>query len=324
MAEKIVVVFGGSGFLGRHVVRELASRGWRIRAAVRRPASANFLKPLGRVGQIEIAQANIRYRPSIAEALEGANAVVNLVGILSKEGSQTFDSVQSAGARNIAEMSARAGIETLVHVSAIGADPHSDSDYARTKAQGEQAFREYASGTTILRPSIIFGPQDDFFNRFASMAQTAPALPLIGGGKTRFQPIYVDDVAECVAKALDDPQKYGGQTYELGGPEVKTFKELMQLMLKIIGRRRVLLPVPFPVAGMMGSIGDAVSMLPFVKAPITADQVKLLKQDNVVGRTGEDVGTIADFDITPETLEAILPTYLVRFRKQGQFTEVEA
>lgn len=321
MAEKFAVVFGASGFLGRHVVRELAARGWRIRAAVRRPANANFLKPLGRVGQIEVVQANIRYRPSIAEALSGADAVVNLVGILSKEGQQTFDGVQAGGARNVAEMSTRAGIETFVHVSAIGADPKSDSDYARTKAEGEQAFREYAPRTTVLRPSIIFGPQDDFFNRFAAMAQTAPALPLIGGGKTRFQPVYVDDVADCVAKALDDPKTYGGQTYELGGPEVKTFKECLQLMLKIIGRKRLLLPIPFPVAGTMGAVGDAVSALPFIKAPITADQVKLLKTDNVVGLTDEDLGTIADFGVQPETLEAILPTYLVRFRKQGQFTD---
>lgn len=319
MAQKIVAVFGASGFLGRHVVRELASRGWRIRAAVRRPAAANFLKPLGKVGQIDIVQTNIRYRPSITNALQGADAVVNLVGILAKDGPQTFDGVHVAGARNVAEMASKAGIENLVHVSAIGADANSDSDYARTKAAGEEAFKEYAPSTTILRPSIMFGPQDDFFNKFASMAARSPFLPLIGGGKTRFQPVYVDDVADAVATALDN-EAFRGRVYELGGPEVMTFKELMELMLKIIGRKRVLVPLPFPVAGAMGSVGGALSTIPLVKTPITADQVRMLKHDNVVGESGEEVGTFEDFDIAPDSMEAILPTYLVKYRKAGQFS----
>lgn len=320
VAGKIAVVFGASGFVGRHVVRELAAQGWRVRAAVRRPNVAQFLKPLGTVGQIDLVQANIRYRPSIAEALAGADAVVNLVGLLAEEGTQKFDAIQATGARNIAEMAADAGIENVVHVSAIGANAESDSDYARTKAAGEAAFKEFCPKVVMLRPSIIFGPQDDFFNRFAAMSRTAPALPLIGGGKTKFQPIYVDDVAACVVKALCTPALHG-RTYELGGPEVKSFKELLQMMLRIIGRNRILAPLPFFVAGTMGSVFDTVAKLPFVKAPITADQVKLLKVDNIVGISGEaNIGTIADFDIVPETLETILPTYLVRFRSKGQFS----
>ncbi len=320
VAGKTAVVFGASGFVGRHVVRELADRGWRVRAAVRRPNVAQFLRPLGAVGQIELVQTNIRYRPSVAAALEGADAVVNLVGILAPIGAQKFDTVQAAGARNVADLATAAGITNVVHVSAIGADEASESDYARTKGEGEAAVREFSPEATILRPSIIFGPQDDFFNRFAAMAKTAPALPLIGGGKTKFQPIYVDDVADCVAKALAEPG-FDGKTYELGGPDVRTFKELLQMMLRIIGRNRILLPLPFFAAGAMGSIGDALSMLPFVQAPITADQVKLLKRDNIVGISGEDgVGTIDDFGITPETMETILPTYLVRFRSKGQFS----
>ena len=319
MADKIAVVFGASGFLGRHVVRELASRGWRIRAAVRRPAAANFLKPLGKVGQIEIVQTNVRYRPSITGALTGADAVVNLTGILAKDGPQTFEGVHVAGAHNVAQMASKAGIENIVHISAIGADKESDSDYARTKALGEEAFREYAPSAVILRPSVMFGPQDEFFNKFGAMAQVSPFLPLIGGGKTRFQPVYVDDVADAVATALED-KSISGRTYELGGPEVMSFKELMELMLHIIGRKNVLVPVPFPVAGLMGSIGGALSILPLVKTPITADQVRLMKHDNVVGASGEDVGTLEDLGIRPETMESILPTYLVKFRKQGQFS----
>jgi len=320
MASKLAVVFGGSGFLGRNVVRELAARGWRVRVAVRRPHHANFLRPMGAVGQIQLFQGNVRYRPSIAEALKDADAVVNLVGILSKAGAQNFDAVQAQGARNIAELAAKEGITNVVHVSAIGADADSDSDYARTKAEGEAAMREALPSATILRPSIIFGAKDEFFNRFAEMTRFSPALPLIGGGKTKFQPIYVDDVADAVCAALESDAT-DGRTYELGGPDVKTFKELMELMLKIIGRKRAQVPVPFPIAGMMGAAGDTASILPFVSAPITADQVKLLKRDNVVGESGEaNIGTIQDLGLEPETLLSILPTYLVRYRKYGQFS----
>lgn len=320
MASKIVTVFGASGFVGRHVVRELASHGWRVRAAVRKPSTANYLRPLGKVGQIDIVQANIRYRPSITPVLDGADAVVNLVGIMNSDGQNTFQAVQAAGARNLAEMASKAGIEKLVHISAIGADINSDSTYAKTKGEGEEAFRDYAPKTTILRPSIVFGPQDDFFNRFASMSKTSPALPLIGGGKTRFQPVYVDDVADSVVKSLANTDAFGGRIFELGGPEVMNFKELMELMLRIIGRKRALIPVPYFAAGLMASIGDLGSKLPFVQAPLTKDQLILLKKDNVVGLTNEDTGTLEDFDIRPESMEAILPTYLVKFRKAGQFS----
>jgi NADH dehydrogenase len=319
MTGKVVAVFGASGFLGRHVVRELARRGWRIRAAVRRPHLAHDLRPLGSIGQIDLVQANIRYRPSIEEAIAGCDAVVNLVGILDEQGQQNFDAVQANGARNVAEVAAGAGIRNMVHVSAIGADANSESTYARTKAEGEAAVRDHVPEAVILRPSIIFGPQDDFFNRFAGMTRISPFLPAIGGGKTRFQPVYVDDVADCVAIALETPG-LRGRTYELGGPEIMTFKELMQLMLRVIGRRRTLIPIPFAAAGVMGKAGDVAGFVPFVSAPITSDQVKLLKTDNVVGASGEDVDTIADFGVEPEPLEAILPTYLVRFRKHGQFS----
>ncbi len=320
LAGKLAVVFGGSGFIGRNVVRELAARGWRVRAAVRRPHLAQFLRPMGAVGQVQLSQVNIRYRASIAEALKGADAVVNLVGILANEGQQKFDAVQARGALNIAEMAMKEGITNVVHVSSIGADPDSVSDYARTKAEGEAAFRELIPSSTILRPSIVFGPKDSFFNKFANMARFAPVLPLIGGGKTRFQPIYVDDVADAVCVALGD-DKHNGRTYELGGPGIYTFKELLQMTLRVIGRKRMLAPIPFFVANMMGTLGDFISFLPFVKAPITADQVKLLKQDNVAGISGEEnIGVIEDLGIAPKTIEAILPTYLVRFRKYGQFS----
>ncbi|MEE9330054.1 MAG: complex I NDUFA9 subunit family protein [Parvularculaceae bacterium] len=314
--NKLAVVFGGSGFVGRNVVRELAARGWRVRVAVRRPHLANYLKPLGAVGQIQLFQSNIRYRPSVAEALVGADAVVNLVGILAKQGAQTFDAVHALGARNIAAMSAKAGISDIVHVSAIGADLDSASNYARTKALGEAAFRDAVPETTIMRPSIIFGPRDGFFNRFAGMAQLLPALPLLGGGHTRMQPVYVDDVADAVCVALETPEA-AGQTYELGGPQAYSFKELMQKMLAVTGRKRVLVPLPWFAAGMMGVAGDIANWVPFVKAPITSDQVRLLKVDNVVG---EGVGTLADLGLKPTPMESVLPSYLARFRKYGQFS----
>ncbi|WP_306251788.1 complex I NDUFA9 subunit family protein [Parvularcula sp. IMCC14364] len=320
MTGKLAVVFGGSGFVGRNVVRELASRGWRVRAAVRRPHLAQFLRPMGAVGQVQLFQANVRHAGSVAEALQGADAVINLVGILAEEGDQSFSAVQADGARAIASLAASEGVAQAVHVSAIGALADSESVYARTKAEGEAATRAHMPQATILRPSIVFGPRDDFFNRFADMARLSPALPLIGGGKTRFQPVYVDDVADSVCAAFENPSA-SGKTYELGGPGVYSFRELMEYMLKVIGRRRLLVPLPFPVAAAMGTIGQNLGKLPFVSAPLTADQVELLKSDNIVGISGEDtIGTIEDLGITPQTLESILPGYLVRFRKYGQFS----
>lgn len=314
--SKLVTVFGASGFLGRHVVRELSRRGHRVRAAIRRPHQAVFLQPMGAVGQIQLFQSNIRYPNSVEDALKGADACVNLVGILAEQGRQKFGSIQAEGADHIARACAKLGIENVVHVSAIGADAGSDSDYARTKAEGEAAMRQHVPGTTIVRPSIVFGTQDGFFNRFAEMARMAPALPLIGGGLTKFQPVYVDDVADAIVKLIDGEAETG-VTYELGGPEVLTFKECLELMLKVVDRRRLLLPIPFFAAQPMGKIGDLVGRLPIIEPPITEDQVKLLKVDNVVS---DGAKSFEDLGITPETLDAILPTYLFRYRKQGQFS----
>lgn len=322
VSGKLAVVFGGSGFIGRNVVRELAKRGWRVRVAVRRPHLAQFLRPMGAVGQIQLAQANIRHRGSVAEALKGADAVVNLVGILFESGSQRFDTVQAAGASTIAELAGEASVESMVHVSAIGADEEGDSLYAHTKGEAEAAVRRFVPSSTILRPSIVFGPEDDFFNKFATMSTFTPALPLIGGGKTKFQPVYVDDVADAVCESLARPEARG-ETYELGGPRIYSFKELLELMLEETGRKRILAPLPFPIAFLIGLAGQIAGALPFVEPPLTADQVKLLKRDNVVGQDGS-VKTLADLGIAPCTVEAVLPSYMVRYRKYGQFTEKSA
>lgn len=323
MTGKLAVVFGGSGFVGRHVVRELAKRGWRVRVAVRRPHLANFLRPLGAVGQIQLTQVNIRYKSSISEALKGADAVVNLAGVLFQNGRQRFDAVQGVGAANIATLAREAGIKRFVHISAIGADSRSDSVYARTKAQGEEAVRTAVPSATILRPSVIFGSQDQFFNRFAAMAASSPItpIPLIGGGKTRFQPVYVDDVADAVAESLMRPEA-SGRVFELGGPSVYTFRELMVLMLQITGRKRVLAPIPFALAHLIGIAGELFGLLPFFDPPITRDQVKLLKRDNVVGVSGGDgVGVLAELGVGATSVESVLPSYMVRYRKYGQFAE---
>ncbi len=317
MVGKLAVVFGGSGFIGRNVVRELAKRGWRVRVAVRRPHHALFLRPMGAVGQVQLVQANLRDRRSLAEALKGADAVVNCVGILFQQGPQSFEAVQAAGAATIAELARGEGIKTFVHLSAIGASQESESLYARSKAEGEAAVRENVPSATILRPSIVFGPEDDFFNRFAAMATMGPALPLIGGGLTKFQPVYVDDVADAVAAALERPDA-AGKTFELGGPRVYTFKALLELMLSIIGRKRLLAPLPFALAPMAGLAGEIMGLAPFMKPPITRDQIRLLKSDNVVS---EGALTLADLGVTPHAAEAILPTYLYRYRKYGQFAE---
>ncbi len=313
---KLVTVFGGSGFLGRHIVQALAKRGYRVRAAVRRPDLATHLQPLGAPGQIMAIQANLRYRWSIERAVEGADAVVNAVGILAPTGKQTFDAIQAFGPRAIAEAARAAGISALTHLSAIGADADSTSAYARTKAEGEAGVRDTLPDSVILRPSIVFGPEDDFFNQFAEMARFSPVLPLIGNGVTRFQPVYVCDVAEAVARAVDGELTPGG-IYELGGPEIKSFADCLQDMLDIIRRKRTLLPIPFPVASAMGKV---MQLLP--GAPITADQVELLKSDNVVSQDAKAEGrTLEGIGIKPASLAAILPTYLDRFREHGQYDQ---
>jgi NADH dehydrogenase len=281
-----------------------------VRVAVRRPDDALFLKTAGVVGQVTPLAANVRDRGSIARAMAGADAVVNLVGILHESGRQRFQAVQAEGVRMIAEEAARAGVAELVHVSAIGADANSGSSYARTKAEGEAAVRQAFPAATILRPSIVFGPEDDFFNRFARMTRLSPALPLIGGGRTRFQPVYVGDVAEAIVTAIETPGA-AGQLYELGGPKVYSFAELMRLLLDNLGRRRLLMPLPFPIASLMGSV---MQCLP--NPQLTADQVKLLKRDNVVSEGAKRLDALG---ITPTSVEAILPTYLDRFRVHGDY-----
>jgi NADH dehydrogenase len=327
-SQQLVTVFGGSGFVGRHVVRALVKRGYRVRVAVRRPDLAGFLQPLGMVGQIHAVQANLRYPDSIAAAVKGAAAVVNLVGILQEGGRQSFAGVQANGARAIAQAGAAAGIARLVQVSAIGADRDSKSLYARSKAEGEAAVLAAVPGAVILRPSIVFGPEDGFFNRFAALARVLPALPLVGGGETKFQPVFVGDVAEAVARGVDGAVA-GGRIYELGGPEVKSFRELLAYICEVTDRKRLLVPLPFPLARIQARILEVVDTLTLGLLPdamkLTRDQVTLLESDNVVsaaavaeGRSFEGLG------IAPVSVEAIVPSYLWRFRKTGQFDTARA
>lgn len=312
----LVTIFGGSGFVGRHVVRVLAKRGYRIRVAVRRPDLAGHLQPLGKVGQISFVQANVRYRKSVDHAVEGADHVINCVGVLFESGRNTFDAVQDFGARAVAE-AARAAGATLTHISAIGADQKSASSYARTKGRAEAAILETVPEAVILRPSIIFGPEDGFFNKFAEMARFSPVLPLVGGGHTKFQPVYVADVAETVARAVEGTLA-GGTIYELGGPQVLTFRSCLELMLKTIDRKRAFVSIPFGLASIMGRVA---SLVPFITPPLTADQVVLLKSDNIVSDRAEAEGrTLAGIGIKPTMLDSILPSYLVRYRLHGQYT----
>ena len=312
--DTLVTVFGGSGFLGRHVVRALANRGYRIRVAVRRPELTGYLQPLGRVGQIHAVQANVRAPQSIEAALRDADVVINLVGILFERGRQRFDAVQAEGAGAVAQAAHAAGAP-LVHASAIGADENSASEYARTKASGERLVLAAQPQAIIMRPSIIFGPEDDFFNRFAALATIAPALPLPGGGHTRFQPVFAGDVAEAIALAVDGKTR-AGATYELGGPDIKSFKELMELMLATIERRRLLLPIPFALMKLQAMV---LQFLP--NPPLTPDQVELLKSDNVVSAAAHEQGrTLEALGIVPNSAAAVVPDYLWRFRKAGQFS----
>lgn len=313
MARKLVTVFGGSGFIGRYVVRNLAQAGWQVRVAVRRPDEALFLKTAGDVGQVTPVAANIRDEKSVAAAVSGADAVINLVGILYEGGRQKFDSVQGAGAKRLAMAARAAGAKRFIQISAIGADPHSNSGYARSKADGEQGVASSFPGATILRPSIVFGPEDDFFNRFAKMAMLSPALPLIGGGHTKFQPVYVGDVAAAVATALDDPTT-AGKTYELAGPRIYTFRELLTLMLREIGRSRALIPLPFALATVQAAF---LQVLPV--PPLTVDQVRMLKRDNVASA---QVPGLKDLGLNATAVEVVLPTYLDRYRPRGHYTRV--
>jgi len=313
----LVTVFGGSGFVGRHAVRALAADGWRVRAAVRRPDLAGHLQPMGAVGQIHAVQANVRFPDSVRRAVEGADAVVNLVGILAKSGRQTFRAVHADGARAIAEAARAAGAKTLVHVSAIGAEKRSKADYARTKAAGEAAVLERFPDAVILRPSLVFGPEDQLFNRFAALAGFSPFLPLIGGGRTRLQPVYAGDVAEAIAVACAGRAK-PHTVYELGGPEVVTFRALLDKTMAWSGRRRLYLRLPFGLA----KLGALLTLpLPNSMRPLTVDQIRMLQVDNVVGKLAEAEGrTLAGLGIEhPQTMEAVVPGYLQRFQPHGQF-----
>jgi NADH dehydrogenase len=311
--DTLITVFGGSGFLGRHLVRALAKRHYRIRVACRRPDLAGHLQPLGRVGQIHAVQANIRHAGSVEAAVRGADAVVNLVGILFERGRQRFDTVQTYGTEQVA-LAASAHGARMVQVSAIGADENSTAAYARAKAGGEKAVLAATPDATIVRPSIMFGPEDNFFNKFAAMARALPALPLIGGGETRFQPVFVGDVAEAIARAVEGDAK-PGTIYEAGGPEVLSFKALMEYVLSVTERRRLLIPLPFALAKLKATF---LQYLP--KPLLTPDQVEMLKTDNVVSPAAQAEGrTLSALGIEPTAMESIVPTYLWRFRKTGQF-----
>jgi len=320
-ADTLITIFGGSGFLGRHVVRALAKEQYRIRIAVRRPELAGHLQPLGRVGQIHAVQANVRHRPSVAAAVRGSDVVINLVGILFESGRQRFEAVQSSGAEGIA-LAAATHNARMVHLSAIGADEKSSAAYARAKRHGEQLVLAAAPNATIFRPSIVFGPNDDFFNRFAGIARLSPVLPLVGGGHTRFQPVFAGDVAEAVAKAVAGATE-PGSIYEIGGPEVFTFKELMEFVLATTERRRLLMPLPFGLAKLQAAVFELASKIPLrviSKPLLTRDQVELLRYHNVVSDIARREGrTLEGLEIAPRSIAAIVPTYLWRFRKAGQF-----
>lgn len=318
--SKLVTIFGGSGFVGRYIARRLAKEGWRVRVAVRRPNEALFVRPYGVPGQVEPVACNIRDDASVQAVLRGADAVVNCVGVLNSVGANTFDAVQAQGAGRVARIAASLGVQRLVHVSAIGADAQSDSDYARSKAEGEAAVLAAFPTAVILRPSIIFGTEDQFFNRFAAMTRMGPILPVVGGN-THFQPVYVDDVAKAAVKAVTGEAAPG--IYELGGPEVDTFRGLMGRMLKVIQRRRAVVNMPFFVARIMGfgfDMVQAITLGLIENKMITRDQVKNLRRDNVVAPGARG---FAELGITPTSMEAVLPEYLWRYRPSGQYAAIK-
>jgi NADH dehydrogenase len=315
--SKLATVYGGSGFVGRYIVRRLAKAGWRVRVAVRRPNEAIFLKPYGVVGQVEPVFCNIRDDASVRAVMEGADAVVNCVGTFDKGGKNNFDAIQHEGAERIARLAAAYGVSRLVHLSAIGADVNSDTLYGTSKGLGEEGILQHFPSATILRPSVVFGPEDEFFNRFAGMSRFGPVLPVIGAG-TKFQPVYVDNVAQAAMAGIEGATG----TFELGGPDVHSFRELMKLMLGVIRRRRLVLNIPFFVGAIMGTSYDILSAVTggLIKGPVTRDQVRSLAQDNIVA---SDAKTLADLGIEPTAMEAVLPSYLWRFRPSGQYDAIK-
>jgi uncharacterized protein YbjT (DUF2867 family) len=316
--QGLVTVFGGTGFIGRQVVRALARRGLRVRAAARNEGQGYRLRMLGDVGQIEVVQANVRNRASVERALAGAEGVVNLVGVLHEGGRQRFESLHAMGARTIAECAAAQGVTRFVQVSAIGADANAASKYARSKAEGEAAVREAIPSAVIIRPSIVFGPEDAFFNRFGRMAALSPVLPVVGGD-TKMQPVFVGDLAAAIGNALLDPST-AGRTYEVGGPSAYSFRELMELIKRETGRGALLLPVPFPIAGLIGKLGDIQAKM--MTPVLTSDQVEQLRHDNV---PAEGMPGLAELGVAnPTPVEAVVSTYLYRYRKGGQYAELPA
>jgi uncharacterized protein YbjT (DUF2867 family) len=322
-ANRLVAVFGGSGFLGRHIVRALVHEGWRIRVAVRRPDLAAFLQPIGGVGQIQPVQANLRFPESIAAAIEGASAVVNATGVTAESGAQTFEAVHVEGAFALARAASAARVSSYVHISGIGADPNSASPYIASKGLGEKATRDVFSGAVVLRPSVVFGPEDDFFNRFGALACHLPILPLLGGGRTRLQPVYVGDVGRAVAATLSGLARPGA-VYELGGPRTMTLREAAELTLHEIDRRRLLIGLPLNPSRWIATSTQFASKVTFGLFPklltTTRDQVDLLASDNVVSEEAETEGRVLSaLNVLPQAVETIIPSYLARFRRTGQY-----
>ncbi|MEP5728574.1 MAG: complex I NDUFA9 subunit family protein [Sulfitobacter sp.] len=318
--SKLVTIYGGAGFVGRYIARRMAKAGWRVRVAVRRPNEALFVKPYGVVGQVEPVQCNIRDDASVKAALVGADVVINCVGILAETGKNRFDAVQAEGAERVARMAAESGVARMVHVSAIGAHVDAESDYAATKGAGEAGVLKHMPDAMILRPSVIFGPEDEFFNRFAGMARMSPVLPLVGA-KTRFQPVYVDDIAQAAEMGATGEAE--GGLYELGGPEIDSFRGLMQQMLGVVHRRRLILSLPMWIGRIMAWGFDMMQAVSFGLVPnvmVTRDQVKNLGHDNVVG---EGVKTFEDLGVKPVAMGSVLPDYLWRFRPSGQYDAIK-
>lgn len=317
--SKLVTIYGGSGFVGRYIARRLAAQGWRIRVAVRRPNEAIHVRPYGVVGQVAPIACNIRDDASVRAAMRGADVVINCVGTFDAGGKNNFDAIQNEGATRIARIAAEEGVARMVHISAIGADPDSASAYGRSKAAGEQGIRQHFSDAVILRPSVIFGAEDNFFNRFAGMSRLGPVLPVVGGD-TLFQPVHVDDVAQ--AAELGALGKAAPGIYELGGPDVLSFRDLMKRMLDVIRRRRLVVNIPFPIAAVMAWVMDMVQAvsLGLIPSQITRDQVKSLRYDNVVST---DAKGFDDLGIEPVSIGAVLPDYLWRFRPSGQYYAIK-
>lgn len=317
--SKLVTIYGGSGFVGRYIARRMAKQGWRVRVAVRRPNEAIFVRPYGVVGQVEPVFCNIRDDSSVAQVMRGADAVVNCVGTFDAYGKNNFHKVQHLGAARVARLAAEQGIDRMVHISAIGADPEGSSLYAKSKAAGEAAVLEKQPDAMILRPSVVFGPEDQFFNRFAGMTRLTPVLPVVGA-RTLFQPVYVDDVAQAAVAYLDGGAD--GGVYELGGPETRSFRALMQQMLGVIRRRRAIFDIPLFAASMIGHGSDLVWRATggLIPAQITADQVRSLRVDNVVSGNTK---TFGDLGIAPTSADVVLPDYLWRFRPSGQYDAIK-